>query len=78
VELETFLEARGKRDQLAEVRKISNMINFAYVRQGEPLGLGKATQRGAQHVAEARRAISGRPARRHLKKILDSTRYSGV
>src|SRR5438067_10110069 len=42
VELESFLEARGKRDQLAEIRKISNMINFAYVRQGEPLGLGHA------------------------------------
>src|SRR3954454_15347437 len=42
VELETFLEARGKRDQLAEIRKISNLINFAYVRQGEPLGLGHA------------------------------------
>jgi UTP--glucose-1-phosphate uridylyltransferase len=42
VELETFLEARGKTEQLAEVRKISNMINFAYVRQGEPLGLGHA------------------------------------
>ena len=42
VELETYLEARGKRDQLAEVRKISSMINFAYVRQGEPLGLGHA------------------------------------
>jgi len=42
VELETFLEARGKRDQLEEVRKISNLINFAYVRQGEPLGLGHA------------------------------------
>ena len=42
VELETFLEARGKREQLAEIRKISNMINFAYVRQGEPLGLGHA------------------------------------
>jgi UTP--glucose-1-phosphate uridylyltransferase len=42
VELETFLEARGKREQLAEVRKISSMINFAYVRQGEPLGLGHA------------------------------------
>jgi len=42
VELESFLEARGKREQLDEVRKISNMINFAYVRQGEPLGLGHA------------------------------------
>src|SRR5204862_7103665 len=42
VELETFLEARGKRDHLDEVRKISNLINFASVRQGEPLGLGHA------------------------------------
>ena len=42
VELETFLEARGKLDQLDEVRKISNLINFAYVRQGEALGLGHA------------------------------------
>jgi UTP--glucose-1-phosphate uridylyltransferase len=42
IELETFLEARGKRELLNEVRKISNMINFAYVRQGEPLGLGHA------------------------------------
>ena len=42
VELESYLEARGKTDQLEEIRKISNMINFAYVRQGEPLGLGHA------------------------------------
>src|SRR5436190_6623361 len=42
VELETFLEARGKHEMLAEVREISNLINFAYVRQGEPLGLGHA------------------------------------
>jgi len=42
VELETFLEARGKKDLLAEIRKISNLINFSYVRQGEPLGLGHA------------------------------------
>ena len=42
VELETFLEARGKKDQLAEIRAISNAINLSYVRQGEPLGLGHA------------------------------------
>ncbi|MGE5813621.1 MAG: UTP--glucose-1-phosphate uridylyltransferase GalU [Acidobacteriota bacterium] len=42
VELETFLEARGKKEQLEEVRKISNLINVSYVRQGEPLGLGHA------------------------------------
>jgi UTP--glucose-1-phosphate uridylyltransferase len=42
VELETFLESRGKKEQLAEIRQISNLINFSYVRQGEPLGLGHA------------------------------------
>ena len=42
IELETFLEARGKTELLAEIRKISNLINFSYVRQGEPLGLGHA------------------------------------
>jgi len=42
VELETFLEKRGKTDVLAEVRQISNLINVSYVRQGEPLGLGHA------------------------------------
>jgi UTP--glucose-1-phosphate uridylyltransferase len=41
-ELETFLEARGKREQLEEVRRISSLINLSYVRQGEPLGLGHA------------------------------------
>jgi len=42
VELESFLQQRGKLDQLEEIRKISNMIKVAYVRQGEPLGLGHA------------------------------------
>jgi UTP--glucose-1-phosphate uridylyltransferase len=42
VELETFLQVRGKTELLAEIRKISNLINFSYVRQGEPLGLGHA------------------------------------
>jgi len=42
VELETFLEARGKKDLLQVVRDISNMINVSYVRQGEALGLGHA------------------------------------
>jgi UTP--glucose-1-phosphate uridylyltransferase len=42
IELESFLESRGKVEQLDEIRKISNLINCAYVRQGEPLGLGHA------------------------------------
>jgi len=42
VELESFLEQRGKKEQLAEIRKITQLINVSYVRQGEPLGLGHA------------------------------------
>ena len=42
MELEAFLEKKGKFDQLEAVRNVSNLINFAYVRQGEPLGLGHA------------------------------------
>jgi UTP--glucose-1-phosphate uridylyltransferase len=42
VELETFLESRNKTELLAEIRQISNLIKVAYVRQGEPLGLGHA------------------------------------
>src|SRR5688500_15320603 len=42
IELESFQQQRGKIEQLDAIRKISNMINVAYVRQGEPLGLGHA------------------------------------
>jgi UTP--glucose-1-phosphate uridylyltransferase len=42
VELERYLEQRGKTAELEEVRKITELINVAYVRQGEPLGLGHA------------------------------------
>jgi len=43
VELESFLEQRGKTAQLEEIRKITAPpINVSYVRQGEPLGLGHA------------------------------------
>ena len=42
VELESFLEQRGKKSQLAEIRQITSLIQVSYVRQGEPLGLGHA------------------------------------
>ena len=42
VELESYLEQRGKTEQLEEIRKITRLINVSYVRQGEPLGLGHA------------------------------------
>ena len=42
VELESYLEQRGKTSLLEEIRKITQLINVSYVRQGEPLGLGHA------------------------------------
>jgi UTP--glucose-1-phosphate uridylyltransferase len=54
VELESFLEQRGKKEQLEEIRKITQLINVAYVRQGEPLGLGHA-------VLVARNLVGGEP-----------------
>jgi UTP--glucose-1-phosphate uridylyltransferase len=54
VELESFLEQRGKKEQLEEIRKITQLINVAYVRQGEPLGLGHA-------VLVAKNLVNGEP-----------------
>jgi UTP--glucose-1-phosphate uridylyltransferase len=41
-ELEALLTAKGRDIQLAEVRKISDMLDIYYVRQKEALGLGHA------------------------------------
>lgn len=53
-ELEDTLQRRGKRDDLDMVRGITQMASFAYVRQGEPLGLGHA-------VLCARHAVGQEP-----------------
>src|SRR5438034_807090 len=50
-ELEHLLEMRGKKDLLATVRAVSDMINVAYVRQKEALGLGHAVLRAKELVA---------------------------
>src|SRR5450432_2380476 len=47
-ELEHMLEAKGKKDLLAIVRNVSDMINVAYVRQKEALGLGPAVLRAKE------------------------------
>ena len=63
IELETFLEARGKtRPRSTRSAQISNLINVAYVRQGEPLGLGHAVL--VRAAARRRRALRGHPRRR--------------
>ena len=42
VELEQVLAAQGKEDLLQEVRRISELAAFCYIRQKSPLGLGHA------------------------------------
>jgi len=49
-ELEHLLETRGKKDLLAIVRNISDMINVSYIRQKEALGLGHAVLRAMELV----------------------------
>jgi UTP--glucose-1-phosphate uridylyltransferase len=53
-ELEDTLRRRGKQEDLDLVRGISHLAQFAYVRQGEPLGLGHA-------VLCARHAVGDEP-----------------
>ncbi len=53
-ELEDVLRRRGKQEDLDLVRGISHLAQFAYVRQGEPLGLGHA-------VLCARHAVGDEP-----------------
>ncbi|HUS04986.1 MAG TPA: UTP--glucose-1-phosphate uridylyltransferase GalU [Bryobacteraceae bacterium] len=49
-ELEHLLESRGKKDLLASVRSVSDMIDISYVRQKEALGLGHAVLRAKELV----------------------------
>ncbi len=53
-ELEDTLRRRGRQEDLALVQGISHLAQFAYVRQGEPLGLGHA-------VLCARHAVGDEP-----------------
>ncbi len=41
-ELEYYLQDRGKVEELAEIKTISELASVSYVRQKEPLGLGHA------------------------------------
>ena len=53
-ELEDTLQRRGKTGDLEQVRAITSLGQFVYVRQGEPLGLGHA-------VLCARHAVGNEP-----------------
>ncbi len=51
-ELEYLLESRGKKELLAIVRSISDMISVSYIRQKEALGLGHAVLRSSELVGD--------------------------
>jgi len=51
-ELENLLESRGKMELLAQVRSISDMIDVAYIRQKEALGLGHAVLRARELIGD--------------------------
>jgi UTP--glucose-1-phosphate uridylyltransferase len=51
-ELERRLETTGKDEELAEIRRISELAKVHTVRQKEPLGLGHAVLVGREHVGD--------------------------
>ena len=53
VELELELEQRGKTEELADVRRLADLADIHYVRQGEALGLGHAVSMARKHVGDA-------------------------
>jgi UTP--glucose-1-phosphate uridylyltransferase len=52
VELELELREKGKFDELADVRRLADLADIHYVRQGEPLGLGHAVSVARKHVGD--------------------------
>lgn len=52
LDLERFLEERGKNDLLEKIKNIHNQARFLYVHQDEPLGSGDALMRGRGFVGD--------------------------
>lgn len=65
-ELEYLLQNRDKHEQLAQIRDISDMVQFAYVRQKEMKGLGHA-------ILQARNLVGDEP----FAVILPDNVFSG-
>ena len=51
-ELEYELEAKGKEDDLAAVRRLTDLADIHFVRQGQALGLGHAVAMAHKHVGD--------------------------
>ncbi|MBI3028796.1 MAG: UTP--glucose-1-phosphate uridylyltransferase GalU [Candidatus Rokubacteria bacterium] len=82
-ELEYYLQDRGKFEELAEIKTISELASVTYVRQKEPLGLGHAILCARALVGEEPFAVflgddlivAQTPCMRQLLAVFD--RYGG-
>ena len=87
-ELEWELEAKGKLDQLRQIRRISELANIHFVWQKRMLGLGDAIRCAEAHVGDEPFAVllgdtllqstSGVPAVKQLIDAYEATRTSVV
>jgi UTP--glucose-1-phosphate uridylyltransferase len=84
--LERFLEEKGKKEQAALVRKISNMVQVSYTRQKEPLGLGHAVLVARDLVGDEPFAVllgdvlipGSNPATKQLIDVYESTGVGAI
>src|SRR5437588_10066500 len=85
-ELEKMLEERGKRDLLAIVRQISDMMHIAYVRQMEALGLGHAVLMARELVGNEPFAVlladdvidAEKPCLKQMMEVFEDTQCSVI
>jgi UTP--glucose-1-phosphate uridylyltransferase len=83
-ELEYYLNDRGKMEELAQIKTISDLASVSYVRQKEPLGLGHAILCARSLVGDEPFGvflgddIIGRTSRPCMRQLLDVyERYGG-
>lgn len=82
-ELETLLHEKGKDETLREIREISEMVSFFYVRQKQAMGLGHAILCARDFVGDEPFAVllgddiidAGKPCLGQLLEVFD--RYRG-
>ncbi len=85
-ELEKMLEERGKKELLAIVREISDMIHVAYVRQKEALGLGHAVLMARELVGHEPFAVlladdvidSKKPCLKQMMEVFEDAQASVI
>lgn len=85
-ELEHILKGKNQDKLLEEVQRISNLVDFCYIRQKEPLGLGHAILRAKDLIGDEPFAVllgddiihSNVPAIKQLIKIYDKYNTSVI